>query len=288
MLAIFGASGKIGKTISEILFNEGQQIKLISRTIEGIEEFIDKGIQYKTGNPANEDFLTDAFSGAEAVFVMTPPDYSAQSLRAHFNKLGQSIAEAIQQSGVKHVVNLSCMGANISKKVGPIKGLYDQELRLNTLMGINIVHLRPTYFMENILDNMDDNGIVSSSVKGDIKIPMIASADVAKIASKLLIKKNFSGKSVVEIYGRENISLDACVKILGTKTNKHDLKYEHRPYGKVFEDLQSQGMSEDSAHCLIELSRAINDGIIYKDLEKPYENNAGKTTFEQWANTVSI
>ncbi len=290
MLAILGASGNISGKLARTLFEKGSQIRVIGRSEKGLKEFIDKGVQAKVGDPANEEFLTDALSDAKAAFIMTPPDYSAQGLRTHYNRLGQSIAGALQSANVRHVVNLSCMGAHIAEKVGPIKGLYDQELRLNTLKGINIVHLRPAYLMENLLGSAGmivKKRSISSSIKGDVKIPMVASADVAKFASELLLKMNFSEKSEIELFGGEDISLDEAVKVIGEKTNNHNLRYEYMPYGKVFEELQLQGMSEDAAHCIIEFSRAINEGLLFNSRDGKDENNTGTTSFEKWAETFA-
>jgi uncharacterized protein YbjT (DUF2867 family) len=291
MFAVFGASGNIGGKLSNMLIDAGQQLKVVGRSEKGLREFTDKGIQTLVGDPENEDFLIGAFSDVEAAFLMTPPDYSAESLRGHYNRLGQKIAQAVQTAGVKHIVNLSCMGAHMSEKVGPIKGLYDQELRLNTLKGINIIHLRPAYLMDNLLGDeitKNINGKISSLVRNDIKMPMISAKDVANFAYNFLLEKNFSEKSYIELFGSENISLNDAVKIIGEKTNNQNLSYERLPYGKVFEDLLAQGMSEDAAHCTIEFARAINDGLLFSGHEGRTEDNTGEISFKKWAETFYL
>lgn len=68
---------------------------------------------------------------------------------------GNDLFNAIQKSGVPHVVDLGSIGAQPSDGAGPINGLHDNEQRLNGLKGVNVLHLRPTYFLENLLMQVD-------------------------------------------------------------------------------------------------------------------------------------
>src|ERR1700690_4353349 len=129
---------------------------------------------------------------------MIPPNYTASNFRAYQNSIGVSIAEAIGKSGVKYIVNLSSQGAHLPEKTGPIKGLRDQEERLNKLRGVNSLHLRPTYFMENLLVNIEmirNMNIMGSAIRGDLKFPIIATKDIAQFAVDRLLKRDFAGTS---------------------------------------------------------------------------------------------
>ena len=85
---------------------------------------------------------------------MIPPNFTAVDFRAYQNEVGNSIATGIIKAGVKFVVNLSSQGAEFPAGTGPIAGLHDQEERLNRLQGVNVLHLRATYFIENLLMNI--------------------------------------------------------------------------------------------------------------------------------------
>src|ERR1019366_2285515 len=114
-----------------------------------------KGAEAFVGSLDNAAQMAEAFKGANAVFVMIPPNYAAPDFRAYQNRVSETLTKAIQDSGARFVVNLSSLGAHRPDKLGPINGLYDHEQRLNKLDGVNVLHLRPTYFMENQLMSVD-------------------------------------------------------------------------------------------------------------------------------------
>jgi uncharacterized protein YbjT (DUF2867 family) len=102
-------------------------------------------------------------------------------------------------------VNLSSIGAELSDGNGPIKGLHDQEQRLSTLDNVNILHLRPANFMENLFMNIDlirSKGIMGGPIRGNLRMAMIATKDIAKVAADSLVKRNYYAKSAKELLGR--------------------------------------------------------------------------------------
>ena len=148
MIVITGAAGNIGSKISAELLSRGQKIRCIARNVGKLDELVGKGTEIAVGSLEDTAFLTKAFSSADAVFAMIPPNYTAPDFRACQNSIGAAIAEAIGKSGVKYIINLSSQGAHLPEKTGPIKGLRDQEERLNKLKGVNIENTTETTFVE--------------------------------------------------------------------------------------------------------------------------------------------
>jgi hypothetical protein len=59
---------------------------------------------------------------------------------------------------------------------GIIAGLAEQEVKLNQLRDVNVLHLRPAYFMDNSLLNIKlikEMGINGTTADPDHKIPMV-------------------------------------------------------------------------------------------------------------------
>ena len=129
-IVITGAAGNIGGKIRDDLLSRGQKIRYIVKNVVELDELAGKGTEIADGSFEDAAFPTKAFSGADAVFAMIPPNYTAPDLRAYQNSIGASIAEAIGTFGVKYIVDLSSHGAHLPEKTGPIKGLRDQEERL--------------------------------------------------------------------------------------------------------------------------------------------------------------
>lgn len=284
MIVITGATGNIGSKISSDILAQGRRIRCIARTADKLRQLAGKGAEVAPGSLEDTSFLTKAFSDASAVFAMIPPNYAAPDFRAYQNMIGTSIAKAIQESGVKYIVNLSSQGAHLPDKTGPIKGLHDQEERLNRLSGVNILHMRPAYFMENLLANIDmikNANMMGSAIRGDMSIPVIATKDIARFAAERLLKRDFSGISVRDLLGRRDISMNETAAIIAKKIDKPGLKYMQFSYEETEKALIGMGFSIDIAGLFVEMSKAINEGLIM-NTPRTVENTT-ETSFEEFA-----
>lgn len=286
MLVITGASGHIGNKTAEILLAAGEQVRVISRDASRI---VGRGAETAVGDLRDTAFLAEAFTGAKAVFAMIPPNYTASDFRGYQNKIGASIADAIIESGVSHVVNLSSQGADLPRGTGPIMGLRDQEQRLNELVGVNVLHLRPTYFMENLLMNIpliNQMGIAGSAVRGDRKFAMIATRDIAARVADHLIKRDFTGKVVEDLLGQRDLSLDEAIGIIGKRIGWSGLKYVQFPYADAEQAMVASGFSPDVSRLFIEMSTALNEGRFAFDRPRTARNTT-PTTIEEFADTFA-
>jgi uncharacterized protein YbjT (DUF2867 family) len=283
MIAITGATGNIGSKITADLLSKGQPVRCIARTSVNLKPLAARGAETACISLEDTAALANAFTGIDAVFAMIPPQYQALDFRAYQNAVGASIAAAVKASGVKYVINLSSQGAHLPDKTGLIKGLHDQEERLNELKGINILHLRPTYFMENLLSNIDmikQMNIMGSAIQGDIKIPMIATQDIADFAAERLMKKDFLGMSVKDLLGQRDLSMNEAAKIIGRKIEVPGLRYVQFSYEDTQKALVDMGFSADVAGLFIEMSKAFNEGLIDTPRTR---GNTTKTPFEDFA-----
>jgi uncharacterized protein YbjT (DUF2867 family) len=283
MIVITGATGNIGSKISQTLLKKGQKIRCIARHADKLIPLTDRGAEAATLSLAKTDLLVEAFSGADTVFAMIPSNNAAPDFLAYQEMIGTSLIAAIEQTGVKYVVNLSSLGAHLPEKTGPIKGLHAQEQRLNRLAGVNILHLRPAYFMENLLVNVDlikTMNIMGSDLRPDIRIPMIATRDIADIAARLLQERNFAGQSIRHLLGERDLSMQESARIIGRTIDRPDLKYVQFSYEDTEKTLTGMGFSADAAALFTEMSKALNEGLI--QVERNSENTT-PTSLEAFA-----
>jgi uncharacterized protein YbjT (DUF2867 family) len=215
---------------------------------------------------------------------MIPPDDQAKSMRESQKQFGQSIFDAIKNSGCKKVVNLSSVGAESDRPTGPVKGLYDQEVRLSNHKEVDIIHLRPTYFLENffgVLELIKTKGILGSAINADAPFYTIATKDIAQRAAKLMMNPKFKGHTHLYLLGVKRTTLkeiaQAFSKALGKK-----LKYIHFGYDETKAAMMGMGFSEDAANNMVELSKAVNDGILFEQIDKNHDSFT-KTTPEEFA-----
>ena len=285
MLVVTGATGNIGSKLSELLLAWGAKVRVIGRSAKKLASLSRQGAEAAAGDLGDAVFLTRAFSGADAVFVMIPPNTAAGDFRVYQDRIGESIATAIEKSGVRYVVNLSSQGAELPAGTGPIVGLHEQEERLNRLEGVHVLHLRPTYFMENLLMNIGlirKNGIMGSAVRGDFPFAMIATKDIADVAADRMIKRDFSGKTVRDLLGQRDVSLEEAARVIGEKLGMPHLPYISFPYEDAEKGMVDAGLSPDMSRLYIEMSRALNEGRFAVAVPRTPESTTA-TSIEEFA-----
>ncbi len=289
MYVITGATGNIGSKIADSLLAKGEKVRVIGRSKERLQRFVDKGAEAAVGDLNDGAFASSAFTGATAVFAMIPPDLAARNFRAHQNEIGENIAAAIATSGVRYVVNLSSQGADLSEGTGPILGLHDQEARLSGLSGVNILNLRPTYFMENLLMNIpliNQKGIAGSAVRGDQRFAMIATRDIAAYAAERLVKRDFVGNTVQDLLGQRDLSLNEATAVIGRAIGMPDLKYVQFSYEDAANGLVEMGVGKDLSRLFNDMSKALNEGLFAVNRPRTRDNTT-PTSFEEFAETFA-
>lgn len=286
-ITVLGASGKIGSKIAGILLKEGHHVKLVARTADNLKKFSDMGAEVIPGDITDVAVVTKAFKNADSAFVLLPPNFTANSYREFQRKVGDTTIEAIQKSGIKYIVNLSSYGAHMHEDNGLIAGLAEQEVKLNQLKDVNVLHLRPAYFMDNALLNLKlikDMGINGTTADPDHEIPMVATKDIALIASGYLSGQDFSGKSVLPISGDRNYSFKEFTGIMGNSIGKPDLQYIQFPVDQAKRAMIDMGLSIDIANDITDMEAALRNGIM--NYEKRASGNLSPTPANVFAKEV--
>lgn len=260
--AVTGASGNTGSVIAEQLLAAGKEVRVVARHPEKLKNLEAKGAKVFAGDLADTKFVEKAFAGATGVYAMIPPDYSAPDVKKYQETVGNSLVTALALTGVKFVAALSSVGAHLKEGAGIVQALHTFEEKLNAL-DANVLILRPGYFMENLfwqIPTIKQMGIIGSPLRGDLKIGMVATRDIADVAARHLLKKDFSGKKVQYILGSRDVTYSDVAQALGKAISKPDLKYVQFPYEDAEKAMQQGGLSPSSAAAMIQLNRVMNDG----------------------------
>jgi uncharacterized protein YbjT (DUF2867 family) len=290
MIAIIGSTGHTGAAAAEALLAAGEKVRVIGRTAEKLQPFVAKGAEPFVGSVIDADAMTNALRGATSAYIMIPPDVKQKSLRAYDTVVIESLYTAIDNSGLRHAVVLSSIGAEQAEGTGPIAGLHEMEESLKRLRDVNLLFLRPAYFMENHLATVavyKSMGIFAGLIKDSIKMPMIATRDIGQRAAAELRAKNFTGHQVKELHGQRDLTMNDCATIFGTAIDKPGLGYMHAPAMMAKPAMIQSGMSADTADNLIEMCKSISEGRI-KMLEPRNADNTTPTTFETFTEEVLV
>ncbi len=285
MYVITGATGNIGSKITEKLLSQGKPVRVIGRSEERLKALTGGRGEIMAGDMADSEFLTTAFTGADVVFAMIPPNMQAEDVRAHENKIGDAIAEALKESGVKRVVALSSIGAHRGDGVGIIAGLHDFEQKLNKLDNLDAIYLRPGFFMENsfqFIDMIRHMNMVSMPIEADREMPMVATQDVADTAVGFMLNPGFSGKQVHYLLGERDVTYAELTSVLGHEIGKEDLRYVKSEYDDIRNAFLGMGASESVAGEYVDLVKGFNEGRLTEDVERTREFTT-RTSIEEFS-----
>lgn len=265
MIVVTGATGRTGRRVAETLLAKGEVVRALGRNAEKLESLEGLGAEVFVGNVGDVSYLDAAFAQATGVYLVLPEDLSQPDLRAHQDLVSDSFARAIANTNVEFVVNLSSIGAQHAKGTGPIAGLHDQEQRLNRLAGLNVLHLRAAYFMENLFMNLSPllaTGTLPGGMRGDVAIPWIATKDIGTYAANRLMARDFSGSSIQELHGQRDISMNEAALIVGKAIKENDVCYVQVPAALLESELLEMGLPEKTAKLIIEMWEGANAGLI--------------------------
>jgi uncharacterized protein YbjT (DUF2867 family) len=289
MITIMGASGNTGRAVAEQLLAAGEKLRVLARSADKLADLKAKGAEVMAGDAADAGYLAQAFKGADAVYTLIPPNFGAPDFRAYQNQLGEAIVAAIRESGVEHVVFLSSLGADLPSGTGPIAGLHAHEERLKKLSGVNVLSLRPGYFMENhfmTLGMIKHQGMNGGAIAGDLPIAMVATRDIAEVAAKALRTRDFKGFSFQEILGPREVTLDEATRIIGERVGKPGVAYVQFPYEDSKQAMMAMGISESLASGYVEMSHAFNERKVHS-LQGRNAQTATRTRLEDFAEVLA-
>jgi uncharacterized protein YbjT (DUF2867 family) len=281
---ITGSLGHISKPLVEKLTAAGNDVTVISSNAERAAAIEALGAKAAIGSVQDIAFLTKTFTGADAVYTMVPPTWSAADWKKHIASVGAGYAEAIKAAGVKKVVNLSSIGAHMPEGCGPVSGLYFVEQSLNAVEGTDVLHLRPAFFYHNLLANIGmikHMGIIGGNYGENAKLIMVDPSDIADVAAEALLHPDFTGKSVKYISSTEILTSEIASAI-GKEIGKPDLKWINFADADSKAGMIQAGLSEEVASNYVEMGSAMRSGEMGSDFIK-HGGVRGKTSFNEFA-----
>jgi len=203
MYVITGITGKVGGALARFLLNAHQPVRAVIRDAAKGAEWAALGCEVAIANMDDAAALTEAFKGATGVFILPPSDFDPEPGFPEARKVIAAVAQAIEAAVPQKVVCLSTIGAQ-AEHVNLLtqRTLMEQAL---SMLNVPVTFLRPGWFMENAAYDVvaaREHGEINSFLQPlDKAVPMIATADVGRLAAQLL-QQHWTGRRVVELEGQ--------------------------------------------------------------------------------------
>jgi uncharacterized protein YbjT (DUF2867 family) len=278
----------VGSAVVSYLLDLGSSIrvKLLCRRPEKLKAFVQRGAETAVGAQDDIDYMLQATGDVDALFWATPPGYGSDDVRAFQNRLATAASTAIRANEIPRVVNLSSIGAHLASVVGPINGLHDVERRFDEA-ATNVTHLRPGFFFENLLWQLDSIrkwGRISLPISGTQRYPMIATRDIGRVAATRLADSKWTGQWVRELHGPTDLSFQEVAEILSKVLNRK-ITYVRCDRQEMRLMLLESAMSENAADLMLEMYDAVDAGKLRTTQPRSAETTT-PTTLEEFAREV--
>ncbi|MEU2452007.1 NAD(P)H-binding protein [Streptomyces sp. NPDC012765] len=217
MIVVTGATGNIGRPLTQALTEAGRHVTAVSRHTAAVPD----GARHVVADLAEPAGLRPVLAGAEALFLLLSGDLHATGAGS-VDIIGEAAA-----GGVRRVVLLSTLGV-VTRPFGPTRiamRALEDTLRES---GVEWAILRPGGFASNALwwaDSVRARRVVAAPF-GDVGVPVIDPADIAAVAAACLLNDRHTG-GVYELTGPEVITprqqMEAIAATLGSPVGFREL-----------------------------------------------------------------
>jgi uncharacterized protein YbjT (DUF2867 family) len=279
-------TSKIGSQLVPRLLNGGAELTVISRHPDKVASLAAQGARIVEGSVADPEVVSAALADSDALFWLSPPDYSTEDPRVLYNRYTDSALAALGSDNPLRVVSISSLGGNLNQGTGPITGLHDMERKFNASLP-NVMHLRPSFFMENTFFNISTiaaDGAIYMPMPGNLAVPFVATSDIAAVAAERLLDQQWQGQHVRHLLGPEDVSYVTIAQILSDELDRQIDFIEVTPQ-QAYEGLGQLGFSQPVADSFLEMYEWSRAGLPGHDAVRTTETTT-PTTFRQFAREV--
>jgi uncharacterized protein YbjT (DUF2867 family) len=207
MYAITGITGQVGGVIGRLLLASGHDVRAVVRDRAKGDAWAKQGAEVALADVNDVEALERAFTGTEGVFILLPPTFDPSPGFPEARSAIAALRAALLAANPAKVVCLSTIGAQATQpNLLNQLGILEQELGT---LPMPVAFLRAAWFIENAAWDVAparESGIVPSFLQPlDKPVPMVATADIGRVAKELLLE-SWTGRRVVELEGPRRIS----------------------------------------------------------------------------------
>ena len=260
MYAITGITGKVGGAVARNLLAAGQPVRAVVRDAAKGRVWADQGCEVAIAEMEDAQALTHAFTGATGVFVLPPSEFDPQPGFPEARAVIGAVRQALDAARPARAVCLSTVGAQAAQP-----NLLSQRTLMEEALAtlpLPVTFLRPAWFLENLawdIAQAREQGVLSSYLQPlERAVPMVATADVGRVAAELLMQPGEPPR-IVELEGPQRLSQHdiaaALSAVLGRAVQAQAVPRE--TWGAVF---LAQGMRDPVPR--IQMLDGFNEGWI--------------------------
>ncbi|GAA3001786.1 NAD(P)H-binding protein [Actinokineospora diospyrosa] len=280
MIVITAPTGNIGRRLLPLLLDAGARLRVVVRDPDRLPETVRGAVEVITGSHGDPETVDRAFTGADAVFWLVPPDASRTPEDA-YSGFTRPAARAFATHGVSHVVGVSALGRGTPQAAHA--GLVTASLAMDDLIadtGVAYRALANPSFFENLLEDADsirEHGVFTDTLAPDHPAPLVAVADIAAAAAALLLDRSWTGVDSVAVLGPQDLSPNDLARIM-TEELGRPVRYQRESLDDLRTTMLAYGLNAAFVEAMVDMKRAKDHGL---DTWPDHAPRTG-TTFAHW------
>ncbi|MFI6638989.1 NAD(P)H-binding protein [Streptomyces sp. NPDC050504] len=291
MIVITAPTGNIGSRLLSLLVEaapaHGEELRVVVRDPARLPGAVRARVEVVTGSHGDPATLERAFTGADAVFWLVPPDASLAPGEG-FSGFTRPAARAFAAHGVGRVVGVSALGRGTPQAARA--GLVTASLAMDDLIagsGVAFRALACASFFENLLEEAGSiraDGVFTDTLAADRPVPMVAVADIAATAAGLLLDRSWAGTGSVPVVGPQDLSPDDLARVM-TEELGRPVRYRRQSLDELRTALLGHGLNAAFVEGVVDMKRAKEQGMDSAGLEPGTGRPAPAgpaTTFARW------
>jgi len=276
-------TGNIGQRIVRELLAPEFSVRVIVRDPLRLPDEVREQVEIIHGSMDDATTLRRALDGADAMFFCVPTEsMQERDVRGHYKRFARAAAQAISEARTPRVVTISAVGKGRARNAGPISALHAMEDILNE-SGAAIRHLRCGAFMENFLGQAQaiaEHRVISYPMPGNVAIPMVATTDVADVALRWLVWRDWDGVAAAAVHGAEDLSYNQAAAVI-ERVLERPVRYQELAVNAYMQKLLSRGASAEYAQSMIAMFTELAAGIAQAE-PRTYDSTTS-TKLSEWA-----
>jgi uncharacterized protein YbjT (DUF2867 family) len=255
MFLVTGATGNVGKAVLTELASRHVAVRAFTRTPSKVERPGGAEVEVVQGDFSDAESVRRALEGVEAVFL-------ASSFSPQMSELHTKLLTAAKAAGVQRIVQLSGIGANTDICCARALRWLGQLEKLAQNSGLLVTYLRPTFFMQNLLQfgsSVARQGLIAGPFR-DGQWTWVDARDVGAVGAALLLDSSHAGQTYT-VTGGESLSYAQIAERLGCVLEK-PIRYLDITANETRGRLQAAGMSPVMIEATLELWDACASNLI--------------------------
>jgi uncharacterized protein YbjT (DUF2867 family) len=281
-----GGAGHITQPVAEKLLAAGHIVTVIGRDAAKLKPLTELGANAAIGSVEDRAFLIQTFAGADAVYLMIPPNFAGTDWLGYQQQVADNYIESIKVNDIRKTVVLSSIGAHMIKGAGPVDGLAYLETELKKLPNVENLFLRPSYFYYNFFGQIPmikQMNIMGANLgEGNTKLVLTHTSDIADAAAEELMALQFTGTTVRYIASDER-TVNEIASILGKAVGNEQLPWVSFSDEQMKGGLLQAGLGEVFAEGYTVMGAAIRNGEMQSDYLNNRPARLGNVKLEDFA-----